>query len=152
VTVIGRRTDRAAIELACGPTLTAVPDPADDIEELLTWNRRFYEAFELRDLDAMSDVWEHSDRVVCTHPGWRTLHGWGSVAASWAALFNNAQRLQFIVTDERVELDGDTAWVTCDENVLDSGASGAVAAINVFSRSKAGTWVMVAHHGSPIMQ
>ena len=40
-------------------------------------NRAFYDAFEARDLDAMSDVWEHADRVSCTHPGWRTLHGLG---------------------------------------------------------------------------
>ena len=50
-------------------------------------NRGFYDAFEARDLDAMSDVWEHDDTVVCTHPGWRTLHGWGAVAGSWFALF-----------------------------------------------------------------
>ncbi|MDQ4098748.1 MAG: DUF4440 domain-containing protein, partial [Actinomycetota bacterium] len=24
----------------------------------------------------MSRVWEHSERVVCTHPGWATLRGW----------------------------------------------------------------------------
>ena len=38
-------------------------------------NQAFYAAFEARDLDAMSDVWEHADRISCTHPGWRTLHG-----------------------------------------------------------------------------
>ena len=36
-------------------------------------NAAFYEAFEARDMDAMSEVWEHSDRVVCTHPGWQAL-------------------------------------------------------------------------------
>ena len=70
-------------------------------------NQAFYEAFEARDLDAMSDVWEHSDRVSCSHPGWGVLRGWGQVAASWMALFQGPQRLQFILTDERVEVEGD---------------------------------------------
>ena len=73
----------------------AMPDPAADEEhagdtaaeaEVRQANRRFYDAFEARDLDAMSDVWAHDDRVSCTHPGWRTLHGWGAVSGSWFAL------------------------------------------------------------------
>jgi ketosteroid isomerase-like protein len=121
-----------------------------DVEAVLAANRAFYEAFESRDFDAMSDLWEHSDRVTCTHPGWRTLRGWGSVAASWAALLSNRQRLQFIVTDEVAAVAGDVAWVTCDENVLDSGASGTVAALNVLVRGADETWRLVAHHGGPV--
>src|SRR5690606_37308178 len=63
-------------------------------------NRRYYEAFESRDLDLMSDVWEHSDRIACTHPGWRTLRGWGAVSASWFAIFGGPQQLQVILTNE----------------------------------------------------
>ena len=33
-----------------------------DDDEVRAVNRAFYEAFEARDLDAMSQVWEHSDR------------------------------------------------------------------------------------------
>ncbi len=125
-------------------------DP-DDLAAVSLANAAFYEAFELRDLDAMSDVWEHSDRVTCVHPGWAALHGWGSVSASWYALFDGPQRLQFIVTDERIEVAGDVAWVTCSENLLDTGSARAVAATNVFVRSDDG-WRLVNHHGSPVMQ
>lgn len=121
----------------------------DAAEEVLAANRAFYDAFEARDLDAMSDVWEHSDRVVCTHPGWGTLAGWQAVVASWFALFTNDQRLQFIVTDERVSTVGDAAWVSCNENVLDLGAGGTVAALNVFVRGP-DRWRLVAHHGSVV--
>ena len=65
---------------------------------VLAANAAYYDAFERRDFDAISDLWEHSDRVLCTHPGWSTLHGWGSVSASWVALLTNSQRLQFILT------------------------------------------------------
>jgi ketosteroid isomerase-like protein len=124
---------------------------ADDHEAVLAANHAFYEAFEACDLDAMSDVWEHSDRAVCTHPGWSTLHGWAGIAASWFALFRNGQSLQFIVTDERVEVLGDAAWVTCDENLLgDGGGGGTVAATNLFVRANGG-WRMVGHHGSNVV-
>ena len=49
-----------------------------DLEAVLEANQAFYEAFEARDIDAMSELWEHTDRVVCTHPGWATLRGWGA--------------------------------------------------------------------------
>ena len=93
--------------------------PTED--DVLAANRRFYEAFEAGDIDAMSDVWVHDDDVVCTHPGWATLHGWAAISASWFALFHNDQSLQFIVTNERARVAGDVAWVSCDENILGDG-------------------------------
>ena len=53
---------------------------------MLAANEAFYEAFEHRDLDAMSDLWERSERALCTHPGWSTLHGWGPIASSFAQI------------------------------------------------------------------
>ncbi|HEX8803511.1 MAG TPA: nuclear transport factor 2 family protein, partial [Acidimicrobiales bacterium] len=88
---------------------------AVDVDAVLAVNRAFYDAFERRDMDAMSDVWEHGDDVVCTHPGWRALHGWGAVAGSWFALFGSSPPIQFILTDERVRVVGDVAWVTVEE-------------------------------------
>ena len=119
--------------------------------EVLAANAAFYAAFEARDLDAMSDVWEHSSRTTCVHPGWPMLAGWAAVAASWFALFDGPQRLQFIVTDERVEVSGDTAWVTCYENLLEREGTQTVAATNVFVRHR-GSWRLVHHHGSPVLQ
>jgi ketosteroid isomerase-like protein len=112
-------------------------------------NRAFYDAFEARDLDAMSDVWAHDDRVTCTHPGWRTLRGWGAVSGSWFALFGGPSPLQFILTDEVVSVAGDAAWVTVDENLISADGGGTVAAVNLFLRTEAG-WRLVAHHGSPV--
>lgn len=112
-------------------------------------NRRFYDAFEARDMDAMSDVWEHSDRVACTHPGWRTLHGWGAVSGSWFALFGGPSPLQFILTAEVVAVHDDTAWVTVDENLISADGGGTVAALNLYVRSE-GRWRLVAHHGASV--
>jgi ketosteroid isomerase-like protein len=119
------------------------------VQELLELNQAFYEAFEAGDLDAMSDLWEHTDRVTCTHPGWAVLRGWGAVAASWVAMFQGPQRIQFILTDERVEIAGDLGWVTLDENIIGADAGSTVSALNLFVRTDGG-WRLVAHHGSAI--
>jgi ketosteroid isomerase-like protein len=125
-----------------------VPDP---VAEVRAANRAFYEAFESRNLDAMSDLWEHSERAVCTHPGWARLRGWGAVASSWFALFQGPQQLQFVLTEERIEVVGDVAWVSVDENLLGSQGGATVAALNVFVRQPgSGAWRLVCHHGSVV--
>lgn len=126
----------------------AAPDA--DTDAVLAANQAFYDAFEAADLDAMSGVWEHSDRAICTHPGWTTLRGWGQVAGSWFSLFGGPQRLQFILTDPVAEVMGDTAMVTVSENLLDGPRGSTVAALNVFVRDGSG-WRMIAHHGSPVV-
>ena len=131
-----------------------VADP-DDVHEA---NASFYAAFEARDLDAMADVWERSDRVSVTHPGWPTLRGWARVAGSWQAIFSATPFIQFVLTDEEVLVDGEVAMVTLDENILQSAAASGqegelagarVATTNVFVR-RAGRWQMVNHHGSQV--
>ena len=122
-----------------------------DEEAVLAVNRRYYEAFEGRDLDAMSDLWERSERALCTHPGWATLEGWGAVAASFFALFQNGAQLQFVLTREHATVAGDTAWVSVDENLLGDQAGATVAALNIFSYDLAeGRWRIVVHHGSVV--
>ena len=122
------------------------------LDAVLEANQAFYEAFEARDIDAMSELWEHTDRVVCTHPGWATLRGWGAIAGSWFTLFSNAEHLQFIVTNARPQIDGAIGWVVCEENLLSgAGGGGAVAALNLFARDPGGRWRMIGHHGSPIV-
>lgn len=128
---------------------TADPGPTGDAGAVAAANHAFYEAFEAGDLDAMSDVWEHTDRVSCGHPGWEVLLGWSRVAASWAALFSSGDTLQFILTNAQVHVHGDMAWVTVDENILAGPGGSTVASINVFVRSGGG-WLMVAHHGSVV--
>jgi len=120
-----------------------------DLAALLAANQAFYDAFEARDIDAMSELWEHSDRVVCTHPGWATLRGWGAIAGSWFGLFGGSEQLQFIVTNAHPEVAGEIGWVVCDENILGGATSGTVAALNLFAR-RGGEWRLIAHHGSPV--
>ena len=117
---------------------------------VLTANLAFYEAHEARDLVAMAAVWEHSDRVICVHPGWPILRGWPAVEASWARIFEGPGRNQFILTNDSVHVEGSVAWVTLDENLVAGAASGTIAATNVFVHD-GDRWQLVAHHGSPVI-
>ena len=132
---------------------------------MLEANRAFYAAFEARDLEAMGQVWECSDRAIVIHPGWPALRSWPAVAESWRRIFENTPYIQFFLTDEAVVVAGDAAWVTLYENILQEvpGVRGVpgdegrqqtlgdarVAATNVFVL-RDGAWRMVVHHGSPV--
>ena len=94
-------------------------------------------------------MWEHSERVVCVHPGWPILRGWPVVEESWRRIFDGPQRNQFIVTNESAQIIGDLGWVTLEENLVDRAATATVAATNVYVRS-ADRWRMLLHHGSPV--
>lgn len=129
----------------------------DDTSAVLAANAAFYAAFEARDLDAMSDVWERSDRACVVHPGWPAQHGWARIITTWDAIFNNPDPMHCIVLDERVEVIGHAAVVTCEEQILqglgtDAGdelASARVAATNVFVRD-GDAWKMILHQGTPV--
>lgn len=98
----------------------------------------------------MSDSWEHSDRVVCTHPGWVALYGWAKVSASYFAIFSGPSRQQLILTDPHVTRNGDTAWVVIDENLLGPAMGHTVSALNLFVRADGG-WKLLAHHASSVL-
>jgi ketosteroid isomerase-like protein len=133
--------------------------PVTPHEQVAEANHAFYGAFEARDLRAMGRIWERSERVAVTHPGWPLLRGWDQVEASWRAIFANTPYIQFFLTDEDIAVIGDVAWVTLYENILQemvqpgrsesSLSEGRVAATNVFVRRE-GHWLMVLHHGSSV--
>jgi SnoaL-like domain len=122
-----------------------------DVEEVTEANRRYYQAFEAADLDAMSALWEHSARATCTHPGWSTLRGWGPIASSYYALFGGGADIQFVLTRQQTVVVGDAAWVSVDENLLGDQGGVTVATVNIFARAAIGEpWLMVCHHGSVV--
>ena len=121
------------------------------VDGVLAANLRFYQACGSLDIEEMDKVWEPSDRVLCIHPGWRLLEGWNDVRKSWEGIFHNSTLMHFNISDAQAFVHGDSAWVSCVENITsvhDGRASNfAIQATNVFVRDGEG-WLMVHHHGS----
>ena len=118
-----------------------------EVDAVRAANRAFYRAFESLELAQMDAVWAQAGQVTCAHPGWSLADGWPSVRESWATIFRNTGDIRFDVSDEKIDVRGDLAWVVCVERIVSGGGGGAVLATNVF-RLEAGRWRMVHHHGS----
>ncbi|MFJ8436867.1 nuclear transport factor 2 family protein [Kitasatospora sp. NPDC094019] len=138
-----------------------------DREAALEANRALYEALESGDLEAVEDAWlgageaDDKEGVVCVHPGWPVLRGRAQVTRSYMLIMANTEYIQFILTDEEAEVQGDVALVTCTENILSGGEAeeegelgplvgGKVVSTNLFRRTPAG-WKLWSHHGSPVL-
>ncbi|MDP3711651.1 MAG: nuclear transport factor 2 family protein [Mycobacteriales bacterium] len=139
----------------------AEPGPTPDGLAVEAANTELYRAFEEADVDAMAALWDGADDpaaaadVVCVHPGWPMLTGRSQVLRSWSAIMAGTAYIQFFLTDVQVRVAGDTAVVTCTENVLTAiseseGTGAAVVSTNVFRR-RADGWRIQVHHGSPVL-
>ncbi|MGW1278153.1 nuclear transport factor 2 family protein [Streptomyces tsukubensis] len=124
-------------------------------------NAAFYETLERGDAAAMDDLWLLDDGVSCVHPGWPVLSGRGEVLRSYALIMAHTEYIQFFLTDVRAQVAGDTAVVTCTENILSGGPAESAGelgplvgqhavATNVFRRTPEG-WRLWSHHGSPVL-
>ncbi len=122
-------------------------------QEVLSANRAFYQALESLDLAKMGAVWLHEDWVECLHPGWDLIIGWEEIAESWASIFRSTRRMRVTVSRPLVRVLGDSAWVSCVENVTTTYEEGFSTAViettNIFVRRE-GQWLMVHHHTTPL--
>lgn len=125
------------------------------IEEVTRINEAFYQAFEKLDITAMDAIWAHQEYVTCVHPGWSIRVGWPAVRDSWVVIFNNTFSMQFELTELQVQVAADIAWVICTENITsrvdETTQHSRVVATNLYERID-GTWKMIHHHGSPLME
>ncbi|QIY63910.1 nuclear transport factor 2 family protein [Streptomyces sp. RPA4-2] len=148
--------------------------PGTDVEQVELANTAFYEALERGDFEELSSLWlapldivadnvgGEDAQVSCVHPGWPVLNGRGEVLRSYALIMANTEYIQFFLTDVHVSVGGDTALVTCTENILSGGPAPddsdelgplvgqLVVATNVFRRTDDG-WKLWSHHASPVL-
>jgi ketosteroid isomerase-like protein len=124
------------------------------IEEVTKANEAFYEAFESLDIANMDRVWAKEEYVTCIHPGWPLRHGWPAVRDSWVLIFNNTFSMEFTLSEVQIHVAGDLSWVICMENISsrqgDVSQESRVLATNLYERMN-GQWLMIHHHGSPLM-
>jgi ketosteroid isomerase-like protein len=93
----------------------------DDVAAVHDITRRFYAAVESGDLDEMTALWRPGQATLCIHPGFGPVRGTATVLRSWALVMAQASYVQYVLTDESVEVYGDTAIASCIENVLSAG-------------------------------
>jgi ketosteroid isomerase-like protein len=105
----------------------------------------------------MDKVWKHDKDVVCIHPSWDLFRGWLAVRESWITIFNNTERINFIITNTKVRtFDNNIAIVVCLENIETTLENGqdiriGVNATNIFERNGLNKWwLLVHHHGSVV--
>ena len=124
------------------------------IAEVTKVNEVFYEAFGSLDIAIMDRVWAKQEYVTCIHPGWTLRIGWPAVRDSWVLIFNNTFSMEFDLTELQIQVAGDLAWVICTENITsrqgDVSQGSRVLATNLYERLE-GQWLMIHHHGSPVM-
>src|SRR5262245_25360634 len=124
-------------------------------QEVADANLAFYRAFESLDIKQMESMWANESEIQCGHPGWRILRGWGPVMESWRRIFENTPSMRFTLTDVKIEVRGEFAWVTLYENLNSSiqgqSYSAAILTTNMFQRTSKG-WRMILHHGASVPQ
>jgi ketosteroid isomerase-like protein len=125
-----------------------------DVDAVRAANERFYRAFESLSLAEMEPLWRQDGHVACIHPGWPRLVGWEAVRESWDAIFNSTREIRFTLTDVRIEVGGDLAWVLCTENILSETRENlsvtAIQATNLYERH-GDAWLLVHHHASHVL-
>lgn len=125
------------------------------IEQVTRANQQFYEAFESLNIGRMDQIWAQQEYVTCIHPGWGLRVGWPAVRDSWVLIFNNTFSMKFALTEMQIQVAGDLAWVICTENITSRQGEAAqesrVLATNLYERVGDG-WMIIHHHGSPIME
>ena len=124
------------------------------IEEITRANLTFYAAFESLDMLQMDKVWAQLEYVTCIHPGWSLRSDWPAVRDSWVLIFNNTFSMKFELADILVQVAGDVAWVICVENITshqgEATQESQILATNLYERIE-GRWLLIHHHGSPVM-
>lgn len=118
-------------------------------DAILFANAAFYAAFAARDADAMEKAWAKGHPVSCIHPGRAAIHGWDAVTRSWRAILDNPESPRITCHQEKVQVHGDVALVTCIEQVAVRDGAMFLMATNTFVRTGA-LWALVHHQAGAV--
>jgi uncharacterized protein (TIGR02246 family) len=122
-----------------------------DPEQVVEANLKFYFALESLDIDLMDEVWATDASAICIHPNRERLAGWENIRNSWEQIFRNTTFMRVHVSEVSVEVQGQTAWVTCLEGITtatgDQLRRARAYATNIFVFED-DRWLLVLHHAS----
>lgn len=125
----------------------------EETDKILEVNKLFYKALSKRDLGLMKQVWIKDKKAGCVHPGWTILRSWDAIMQSWENIFDPADQVDITLSDIRVSIKKNVAWVTCIQNMAYINrhpvSYNLSQSTNIFEKSN-GDWKMVVHHASAI--
>jgi ketosteroid isomerase-like protein len=115
-------------------------------------SEKFYSALNRMlngDASPLGDIWSHSATVTTMHPiGGREV-GWDQVRGSWEQVAQLATHGQVRLSDQFIQVAGDTAYEFCVEHVQFTLAgqpvTGESRVTNIYRR-ESGAWKIVHHH------
>jgi len=116
-------------------------------DEILTANRRFYEAFASADLGAMDEVWAREAPVSCVHPGWAALVEREEIMMSWQAILAGEAPTELVLGEAEAHAGEIMAYVVCTETIGEAQ----LVATNVFVR-EGEDWKLAHHQAGPVVR
>jgi ketosteroid isomerase-like protein len=110
----------------------------------------FYRAFRRGDLEAMAEIWDASEDVICVHPAALPLSGRNAVMQSWQDILGTSGGVQ-VRFDCRNRADSDGLAVHAGIEIIGPGDRdpALVTVTNVYALTSAG-WKMRGHHAAPV--
>lgn len=119
----------------------------DTNKQVIEANNAFYQAFNADNAEAMEGLWSNQHDIVVIHPGWPALYGRESVLSSWRQIIESGNNQNIHCLDVKVCMLGDSALVTCIEEIQQSR----LMATNIYVR-EGDVWKIVHHHAGPLAE
>lgn len=111
----------------------------------------FYDAFQQRDIELMTAVWDMNDEVCCIHPGSQRIFGFDAVIKSWQQIFAVESEMQINITEPIYISQPPSAIHYVQENIsVQNEYMGVICATNIYRQADEG-WKIILHHASALM-
>ena len=115
-------------------------------------SEKFYSALNCMlngDASPLADIWSHSGTVTTMHPVGGREVGWDEVRGSWEKIAQLATRGQVRLSDQFIQVAGDTAYELGVEHgqftLAGERVTGDYRVTNIYRR-ESGAWKIVHHH------
>lgn len=111
----------------------------------------FYRAFETRDAQAMAQVWDTEEDIICVHPMAAALSGRQEILRSWQDIFSGGATMRVSLEMVQIYSVQNLAVHIVVEHleVMNGKRVAPMLATNLYRQSARG-WHMLSHHASPM--
>ncbi len=127
---------------------------AENKEKLIDTIRalsEFYQAFNARDLEAMSRNWAQTDEIAMDNPLGGIKRGWNEIRTVYEQIFSGPARVHVEFFDYTIHETGEMFYAVGRERgefwLGDASINLAIRTTRIFKRTD-GIWKQVHHHGS----